>query len=81
VLSQFGGEVAVAPYVRYERVDTQHRVANGFTRALAQDGEFTTLGIDFKPIPNVVLKTEYQWLTNAAETGRNQFNFNLGYSF
>ena len=81
VLSQFGGEVAVTPYARYERVDTQHRVADGFTRALAQDGEFTTLGIDVKPIPNVVLKTEYQWLTNAAETGRNQFNFNLGYSF
>src|SRR5688572_29817763 len=81
LLSQFAGELAVTPYVRYERVDTQHRVPDGFTRALAQDGEFTTLGIDFKPIPNVVLKTEYQWLTNAAGTGRNQFNFNLGYSF
>src|SRR5688572_12343132 len=81
LLSQFAGELAVTPYVRYERVDTQHRVPDGFTRALAQDGEFTTLGIDFKPIPNVVLKTEYQRLTNAAGTGRNQFNFNLGYSF
>ena len=81
LLSQFAGELAVTPYVRYERVDTQHRVPDGFTRALAQDGEFTTLGIDVKPIPNVVLKTEYQWLTNAAGTGRNQFNFNLGYSF
>jgi hypothetical protein len=81
VLSQVASEVALTPYVRYEQVDTQYRVAPTFTRALAQDGEFTTLGLDFKPIPNVVLKSEYQWLTNAAGTGRNQFNFNLGYSF
>jgi hypothetical protein len=81
VLSQFATELAVTPYVRYEQVDTQHRVPDGFVRALAQDGEFTTLGLDFKPIPNVVLKAEHQWLSNAAGTGRNQFNFNLGYSF
>lgn len=81
VLSQFNTDVAVTPYVRYERVDTQHRVPFGFTRALAQDGEFTSFGVDFKPIPNVVLKPEYQWISNAANTGRNQFNFSLGYSF
>jgi hypothetical protein len=81
VLSQMPTDVALTPYVRYERVDTQHRVPAGFTRALAQDGTFTTLGIDLKPIRNVVVKAEYQWLTNAANTGRNQFNLNLGYAF
>lgn len=81
VLSQFRSDLAVTPYVRFERVDTQHRVPTGFTRALAQDGEFKTFGVDFKPIPNVVIKPEYQWITNAAGTGRNQFNVNLGYSF
>ena len=81
VLSQFRSDVAVTPYLRYEQVDTQHRVSNGFTRALAQDAEFTTVGVDFKPIPNVVVKTEYQWISNAANTGRNQFNLNLGYAF
>jgi hypothetical protein len=81
VLSQVTSDMAVTPYVRYEVVDTQHRVAPGFVRALAQDGTFTTFGVDFKPIPNVVVKTEYQWLTNEAATGRNQFNLNLGYSF
>jgi hypothetical protein len=53
----------------------------GYVRDLSRDGVFKTLGVDFKPISNVVLKTEYQWLTNEAGTGRNQFNFNLGYSF
>src|SRR5688572_16702700 len=81
VLSQFASGVAVTPYLRYEQVDTQHEIPAAFVRDLARDGEFTTLGVDLKPIPNVVIKTEYQWITNAAGTGRNQFNLNLGYSF
>ena len=81
VLSQFNTEVAITPYVRYEHVDTQHEVPAGFVRDLTRDGDFRTVGIDVKPIPNVVLKAEHQWLTNAAGTGRNQFNVNLGYSF
>ena len=37
------------------------------------DGTFRTLGIELKPIPNIVVKTDYQWISNAANTGRNQF--------
>jgi hypothetical protein len=81
VLSQVKTSLALTPYVRYEEVDTQHRVPAGFTRALAFDGDFKTLGVEFKPISNVVIKTDYQWLTNAAGTGRNQFNVNFGYAF
>ena len=81
VLSRFNTTVALTPYYRHEQVDTQDRVPAGFTRDLARDGTFRTLGIDLKPIPNVVVKTDYQWITNAAGTGRNQFNVNLGYAF
>jgi cell division protein FtsB len=81
VLSQFTANLALTPYVRYEQVDTQHRVPAGFQRDLTRDGDFTTFGIEVKPIPQVVLKAEYQWITNAANTGRNQANVNLGYSF
>jgi hypothetical protein len=81
LLSQVTSGLAVSPYVRFEKVDTQHRVPDGFTRALAQDGTFKTFGVDVKPIPNVVLKGEYQWVTNEAGSGRSQFNLNLGYSF
>jgi hypothetical protein len=81
VLSQFNTNVAVTPYVRYEDVDTQHRVPTGFVRDLSRDGQFRTLGVEVKPIPNVVLKADYQWISNAANTGRNQVNVNLGYSF
>lgn len=81
VLSQFNTRLALTPYVRYEHVDTQHRVPAGFTRDLSRDGVLKTLGVEIKPIPNVVLKTDYQWITNQAGTGRNQFNVNLGYAF
>jgi hypothetical protein len=81
MLSQRASELAITPYVRYERVNTQHRIPAGFTRDLSRDGTFRTLGVEVKPIPNVVIKTDYQWVSNAADTGRNQFNVNLGYVF
>ena len=81
VFSQTATELALSPYVRYEQIDTQHRVPAGFARDLKRDGVFKTLGIEVKPIPNVAIKTDYQWITNKAGTGRNQFNVNLGYAF
>ena len=81
VLSQFNTALAVTPYIRYEHVDTQHDIPAGFTRDRSRDGAFKTLGVEVKPIPNVVVKTDYQWITNEAGTGRNQFNMNLGYAF
>lgn len=81
VLSQVTTRLALTPYVRFEHVDTQHEVPAGFTRDLSREGVFRTLGVEFKPIPNVVIKTDYQWIQNEARTGRNQFNMNLGYAF
>ncbi|MBI2189637.1 MAG: hypothetical protein HYU37_21340 [Acidobacteria bacterium] len=82
ILSQTAAsELSVMPYFRYEQVNTQHRIPAGFTRDLSRDGTFNTLGLEVKPIPSVVIKTDYQWITNAADTGRNQFNINLGYAF
>ncbi len=81
ILSQFGTQLALTPYVRYEHVDTQHRIPAGFFRDPSRDGVLKTLGIELKPIPNVVLKTDYQWIANEAGSGRNQFNLNLGYAF
>lgn len=81
VLSQFTTPLALTPYVRYEQIDTQHSVPAGFVRDLSRDGVVKTLGVELKPIPNVAVKTDYQWIANEAGTGRNQFNVNLGYAF
>ena len=82
VLSQVAASgVAVTPYVRYERVNTQATMPAGFERNLSSDNTFTTMGMELKPIPNVVLKVDYAWVSNEAETGVNQFNISFGYAF
>jgi hypothetical protein len=81
LLSQTREQLSLMPYLRLESVDTQARVPDGFTRDLSQDGGFTTLGVELKPIPNIGLKVEYQRVGNEARTGRGQFNVNLGYAF
>jgi hypothetical protein len=71
----------LTPYVRYEELNTQHRVPAGFASSPANDRRLVTLGAMWKPIPNVSLKTDYQLTSNEAETGVNQLNVNLGYLF
>ena len=73
--------VGLTPYVRYERVDTQAAMPAGFERSLSTDNTFSTLGVEVKPIPNVVVKVDYSWVGNEANSAVNQFNVNLGYAF
>ena len=81
VMSQLGGRLALTPYYRYERVDTHAEVPANFLVDPARDVTAHTLGLDVKPIGNIVVKADYQWITNEAQTGRSQFNVALGYSF
>ena len=81
VLSQFQENAAVTPYYRFEKLNTQEEVPSGFLSDPVRDGTFHTVGVEFRPIYNVVIKTDYQLLKNPLSTGLNQFNINLGYSF
>lgn len=71
----------LAPFVRYERYDTQKEVPDGFEKDGKNERNELTLGMNYKPIPNVVVKAEYQRLDNDAEEAKYQFNFGLGYVF
>ena len=71
----------ISPFFRFETYDTQKSVPAGFSRNPANDRQEYTLGLNYLPIPNVVVKAEYQWLENDANSGDNQFNFGLGYVF
>ena len=81
VLSRRHDTMALTPYFRYEIVDTQNKMPFGFTANPAYDRTFYTLGLEFKPIYNIVVKGDYQWHRNALQSGINQFNIALGYSF
>ena len=83
VLSQVpeAGGVGLAPYVRYEKVDTQAAVAAGFTRNPSKNNTYTTFGVELKPVPGIVLKVDHMWVNNSVDSGVNQFNFSVGYAF
>jgi len=70
-----------APFIRYENLDTQKGVPSGFARNPANDRENLTFGFSYKPIPQVVIKADYQWRDNEADSANNQFNLGLGYVF
>ncbi|MEX0999812.1 MAG: hypothetical protein WD000_07625 [Thermodesulfobacteriota bacterium] len=82
-LTNFSSQYAqyLAPFVRWEQYDTQAKVPSGFIRNSANDRNDLTIGLNYKPIPNVVMKAEYQRLANEADESDNQFNFGLGYVF
>ena len=81
VLSFRGGRASLVPFVRYERLDTQKRVPAGFARDRANDVRVWTVGANYRPIPQVVVKLDYQDFANEARTGVDQWNLGLGWLF
>lgn len=75
------GKKALIPFLRLEKLNTQKEVASGVVADAAQDQTITTLGLVFKPLPQVAVKADYMKVENQAKTGRNQFNLALGYYF
>lgn len=71
----------LAPFVRWDAFDTQAHVPSGFERDPANNRKDLTVGINYKPIPQVVVKAEYQWLDDNSNDAQNQINFGLGYVF
>ncbi len=68
-------------FARYEWYDTQHDVPSGFFANDANERQETTFGLNYKPIPNVVVKGEVQRIDNSAESATTQVNFGLGYVY
>lgn len=69
------------PYLRYEKLDTQREVAPGFAADPANDQTIVALGLSWKPTPEVVWKLGYQIHSNAADTGLDQWNLQIGWLF
>jgi len=75
------GRWSVSPFLRYERLNTQDGVPSGFQEDRANDRRVITVGFGVKPLPNVVMKGDYQWHRNRARTGTGQLNLAVGYLF
>ncbi len=72
---------AIIPFVRYERYDTQDRVASGLTTTGSNDVKTITYGAVWKPIFNVSIKAEFQDVDRGDGSGTDQFNAAFGYLF
>jgi hypothetical protein len=75
------GEWAVVPFARYERLNPQDQVPAGFAKDPALDQTLWTAGLTVKPLHNVVVKGDYQWVSNKAREGVNRLNLAVGYLF
>ncbi|MGH9457343.1 MAG: hypothetical protein ACRD2J_06835 [Thermoanaerobaculia bacterium] len=75
------GDDALIPFARYEEYNTQESVPAGFALDPSKDASVATVGFSWKPIPQAVIKVDYQDYDNAADRGVDQFNIALGYIF
>jgi hypothetical protein len=76
-----GGRASLVPFARWERYNTQDEVPAGFAANPENDVRLWTFGVQFRPIPQVVLKLDYQDYRNEASTGVDRWNLALGWLF
>ena len=76
-----GSHQSLSPVVRFEAFDTQDRVPPGFQRNPASNQRLWTLGLTWKPIPQVAIKADYQDADDGAGTGIDEFHVGLGWIF
>jgi hypothetical protein len=72
---------SLSPFVRFERFDTQADVPAGFTAAKVNDVALYTLGLSYKPIPNVVIKLDYRNFDPEAGQIADEVNIGFGFIF
>lgn len=75
-----GTAYALAPYARWEMLDTQESVPGG-AEDPANEQTLLSVGLAFRPHANVVLKGERQQRSNEADTATSQWNVQLGWLF
>jgi hypothetical protein len=69
----------LAPFFRYERLNTMAKAPSGYALDSSKDWQIYQLGLQYKPIPNVVLKADYR--NYVAKQGTLPDDFNLGFGF
>ena len=68
----------LAFFTRFERYNTQHRMAPGFTGLGEFDRSSWLAGLTFKPLPDVAIKFDYAWNRNRSQVVRPVDGINLG---
>ncbi len=72
---------SLMPWFRYSWLDTQNDMPTGFIRDRAQRRDFYEFGLHYKPIPQLVLKSEYRIEDRQRGTLPDGLQIGLGYVF
>lgn len=76
-----GSEMSLEPFFRFEYVDTQNDVPSGFTSDRSFKQRLYIPGIQFKPIPNVVLKLDYRKIDDFEDGDEDEVSVGFGLIF
>ena len=68
-------------FVRYSEYDLNKEVATGATRDKALSKKVTTVGLNYKPTTQVVLKADFQAVDTEAGYEGDQFSLGMGFVF
>jgi hypothetical protein len=81
VLNGTGSSASLTPFVRYEIVNLQKAVPTGWASSDQNLIHETVVGLNYKPISQIVLKADYEWFKIAQNQGVDQVNLSVGYVF
>lgn len=76
-----GTDQYLAPFFRYEHLDPIASVPAGFLDNPNLDREIFQFGLQYKPIPNIVIKADYRNFTAKMGDVPDEFNLGIGYVF
>ncbi|MGH8549140.1 MAG: hypothetical protein ACRERU_11185 [Methylococcales bacterium] len=71
----------LAPFFRYEHFDTIASAPSGFADNPNLDRQVFQFGLQYKPIPNIVIKADYRNFSAKVGDVPDEFNIGLGYVF
>lgn len=76
------GDQSLAPFVRYEEWDTHDEVPANVVRNTSNKNDAWTVGANYQPHPQVVLKGDYQRFDKPdGNKGDERLNLGMGYMF
>lgn len=76
------GDQDFAPFIRYEKWNTQAEIPSNIKRNTLSSNNVVTVGANYWPHPQVVLKADYQRFDKPdGDNGDKRFNLGLGYMF
>ena len=74
-------EMSLEPFYRFSWLDTQDEVASGLEADGANELRIHTVGLQFKPIPRVVLKANYRDFDPVKGSRADEFEMSFGLVF